>query len=145
MYPNTGTDQGKLDESQLPAHQAEAMALLHTTRSRQSISHTQTHDNGANVAIEHKNTSPSILKDNRNNSGNSSQVRYFNISDELCNAMEESRIEGCLDISEQDLATYDNEIALTFISILVYRKHTQNPCCSASTLEHLSLALAARH
>ena len=67
------------------------------------------------------------MKDDRNNSGNTSHVRHFNISDELYNAMEESRIKACLDISEQDLATYDNERALKFISIPVYRVHTQNP------------------
>ena len=49
------------------------------------------------------------------------------MSEELYNTMKEQGLEACLDISEQDSTTYDNERTLTFISILMYQVHTQDP------------------
>ena len=98
-----------------PAHQAEAMAQLHTSRIIPNIRHTQTNKADDDTEQPERNTQEGILKNTLTKNNAPSHVRHFNMSDELYNAMEEQRLEACLDISDQDPTSYEKKRTLTFI------------------------------
>ena len=103
------------------AHQAEAMTQLHISRIAPSIRHTQTIKTEDDTKQQNKHSQEGIFKYKLTDSNVPSHVRLFNMSDQLYSAMEEQRLEACLDMSDQNAPLYDKERTLTFISIQIYR------------------------
>ena len=93
-----------------PAHQAEAMAQLHSRRIISNIRNTQENKSSSNIPKQSaEDNQASILKDTNNENNTQLYIRHFNIPNELLDIMEEQRLENYLRMPERDLIMYEDE------------------------------------
>ena len=100
-----------------PAHQAEAMAQLHSSRIIPYIRHSQASNSSSETHVQStEDNQVSNLKDTNNKTTAPSHVRHFNIPNEPLNSMEEQRLENYLSMPELDLTMYEDETTITHTS-----------------------------
>ena len=76
----------------LPAHQAEAMSKLHSTRIVSNIRHTQASSSSSQIPTQStKDNQVCILKDANNKNNTPSHIRHFNIPNERLDSMKKQK------------------------------------------------------
>ena len=109
-------------------HQAKEMVQLHRSRIVSNIRHSQASNSSSVTPVEStEDNQVSILKDTNNKSDAPSHIRHFNVPNEVLDSMEEQRLENYLNVSEHDLAMFEDKTTLPYISFPKYQVHTVEP------------------